>query len=168
MAGAMMGTSALLGWMDSSHPPPVRALSSEETLWLARSLVADDLAIRQQQWGSIEILAAPATSSASFLTARADRAEHHFCVDLDGLPSRTMRWSRQVACAAPPCAVKIEVARGDGGQSMSRAQWNSVRALIAALHDAVAAEGDLFPVRLQDEWAEVYNLEPGTASRWFP
>jgi len=169
LAGAMTLTSAMLGWIDRTPPTSLPQPSFDVALRLARSLVTRDVDIRRELWGRVEILAGPAkTASASLLTATASPAAYHFHVDLDGWPSRTRRWFHQEELAGHPRSVRIQVARRDESEAMSQAQWNSVRALVAALGGAVAAQGASLPVRLQTEWGQDYIVEPDRLQRTAP
>ncbi len=185
LVGAMTAASALLGWIDPYAgarfqsrtsglraaafrlQPDARSLwpeysrshnpSSDTALSLARSLVADDVVVREGQWNDVEILAWPVmTTSAPLLAATANRNEYHFRIDLEGRPSRTSRWSRQEAFAGYPHTVRIQIACREGHQPMSPAQWHCLRALFAALDEAIAPAGMRLPVRLQAEWTQVY------------
>lgn len=190
LVGSMTGTAALLAWMDPSAPLTAEAPPFEVLLGEARSLVTDDVVVLEDRWDDVEILAGPGrTASASFLTARADiggaprNSEHHFHVDLKGRASRTPRWSRQEGSTDGKRTVSIRVMPADPDQPMSRVQWNSVRALITALSKATGRRvalrrSDLddrqdqsrpaglstpaLTVRLEEPWARVYGLEPGT------
>ena len=188
LVGAMTAASALLGWIDPHTgarfqsrtsglraeafrlQPDARSLwpeyrrsdsaSSDTTLRLARSLVADDVMVREGQWRDVEILAGPVmTASAPLLAATANRDEYHFHIGLKGRPTRTSRWSRQEAFAGYPHTVRIQVARREEHQPTLPSQWHCVRALFAALDEAIAPAGMPLPVRLQAEWAQVYAAD---------
>ena len=167
---AMIATSALLGWIDPSLPRQANAHSLEMTSRLSHALVTDGLVTHRQEWSRIEISAGPVgETSALFLTARPERQDYHFLVDLDGRPSRTPHWVRQEDPGGLRSqTVRIQVAREKNGRPMSRSQWHCVRALVSALREAVEAEGDSLPVRLQDEWAAVYGVDPVEAIRVEP
>jgi hypothetical protein len=111
----------------------------------------------------VKILAGPAMSdSPTFLTATADRSACHFLIDDAGRTSRTARWLRQEASQSDPGTVRIQVARGgETRQAMTRTQWRCLQALIAAVRNVVATESATLPVRLHEEWAKAYGLEPG-------
>lgn len=184
LAGAMTGTAVLLAWMDPSAPLTAETPPFEVLLSHARSLVTDNVVVLDDRWDDVEILAGPGrTASTSFLAARADargarrKGDHHFQVDLEGRASRTPRWSRQEGSSRRRRTVSIRVARADPDQPMSRAQWNSVRALVTALSEAAGRTGladrpdqsrpaglltPALTVRLAEPWANVYGIEPGT------
>jgi hypothetical protein len=164
LAIAMLSTSALLGWIDPSQPARASALPRDMAMSLARSAVLEGLVIHGQQWSNIEIAAGPAAqTSGQFLTARSERNDCHFLVDLDGRPSRTQRWIRQDGSPGHSSTVTIRVAHVADGEPMSRAQWYGVRALVTALRDARNAEGKPLPIHLRKEWTAVYGVEPGEA-----
>ncbi len=169
LVGAMTGTSALLGWIDPSPAIRAEAPPLETVLRQARSLVTADVVIREAQWRKIEILAGPASAgSAAYLTATAYHSTYHFHVDLEGRPTRASGWSYQHSFDEQPRAVRVQVACWKPHQPMSRAQWQSVRALIAELREAIATQGMDLPVCLEQEWAEVYGLEAGTSLQITP
>ena len=97
----------------------------------------------------------------AFLTATASRDQHHFRVELDGRLSSTTRQHRCEPTGDDACAVRVEIARPEERQAMSRAQWNSLRALITALHEAANRADPAWPVTFDETWAKVYGLEPG-------
>lgn len=155
---AMTGSAAWLGWIDPSVPHVAEAPAFDVVLRYARSLVTDNVVIRNNRWHSVEIVAGPARAvRPAFLAATSSAAEHHFRVDLNGRASRTTRWSRQEASPGGTDRVRIQVARTKPGQPMSRAQWRCVQALITAL-----SEGVVLSVHLGDEWAQTYGMKPGT------
>jgi len=163
LAGAMMGTSALLGWMDPAPVPPVAGIPVREVALLARSLVTDGLTKRAGGWQGVEIAASPPMAlPGQFLAASAEADDYHFYVGLDGVPNRATRWTRQEGCDKYPNIVRVEVARRAAGQPMSRCQWLAVRALISSLGETVAAGEPGLPVHLDAEWAETYGLAPGS------
>jgi len=163
LVGAMTGTAAWLGWIDPSEPLPPEAPSFDVILRDAQSLVADDVALHKNRWHAVEILAGPDTSgSPTFLAATADRSVCHFFIDDAGRASRTTRWLRQEASRGSPGTVRIQVARSEKRQAMTRTQWRCLQALIAAVRDVVATERVALPVHLHDEWAKAYGLEAGT------
>lgn len=163
LVGAMTGTAALLGWIDPSEPLLPEAPSFDAVLRDAQSLVADGVALHKDRWHAVKILAGPAGSdSPTFLAATADRSACHFLIDDAGRTSRTARWLRQEASQSDPGTVRIQVARGgETRQAMTRTQWRCLQALIAAVRNVVATESDALPVRLHEEWAKAYGLEPG-------
>lgn len=162
LVGAMTGTAAWLGWIDPSEPLPPEAPSFDMVLRDAQSLVADDVALHKDRWHAVEILAGPATSGTpTFLAATADRSACHFLIDDAGRTARTVRWLRQEASRSSPGTVRIQVARGERRQAMTRTQWRCLQALIAAVRKATATQNTDFPVRLHEEWAKAYGLEPG-------
>ena len=161
LVGAMTLTSALLGWIDPSQPAAYLPPSFETLLSSARLLVGENVRVEPDRWSEAEILAGPvAGAAAPFLAATADKSSSHFLVDLDGRVVRTRRWSRQQAAGMRPGTIEIQIARRRTDQPMSRAQWYAVRALITALHEAVASQQPALPVRVQQAWAEVYDLAP--------
>jgi hypothetical protein len=164
LAGAMMGTSALLGWIDPSPTAPAAPISAEEVIQLTRSLVTDGLTLRADQWQDIEIVADPPGGlPGQFLAASAESAEYHFHIGLDGVPRRAAQWTRQEGCDGQWRTVRVQVARRGVGQPMSRGQWLSVRALVSSLGQAVATNEAPLPVHLDREWAETYGFSPGSA-----
>ncbi len=170
LVGAMTGTAALLGWIDPSEPLPPEAPPFDVILRDAQSLVSDDVALHKDRWHAVKILAGPVTSdSPTFLAATADRSKCHFLIDDRGRTSRTARWLRQEASLSDPGTVRIQVARGGEKtrQAMTRTQWRCLQALIAAVRNVAAAESAALPVRLHEEWAKAYGLEPG-ATLAFP
>jgi hypothetical protein len=148
LVGAMTGTAALLGWIDPSEPLPPEPPSFDAILRDAQSLVADDVALHKDRWHAVKILAGAAMrDSPTFLTATADRSACHFLIDDAGRTSRTAQWLRQEASHSDPGTVRSQVA--------------CLQALIAAVRNVVATESATLPVRLHEEWAKAYGLEPG-------
>ena len=163
LVGAMMGTSALLGWIDPSPTAPAAPISTEEVIQLTSSLVTDGLTLRADQWQDIEIAAGPpGDPPGQFLAASAESAEYHFHIGLDGVPHRAAQWTRQEGCDGQWHTVRVQVARRGIGQPMSRGQWLSVRALVSSLGQAIAVNELSLPVHLDGEWAETYGLAPGS------
>ena len=159
---AMTGTSTLLGWIDPSPPLTAETPSYGAVLRAARSLVTADVAASQVEWRKVEILAGGAApGSTTFLAATTDRPRSHFRVDLLGRITRTSRWARQQVFDDAPGTVRIEVAHRREGQAMGRAQWHGVQALVTAVDEAFESPGRGLGVHLQEEWAAVYDLEPG-------
>jgi hypothetical protein len=144
LAGAMTGTASLLAWIDPSPSIPTAALTHEELLWAARSLVFDSVVIQPAQWRTVEVVEGPSMRGPGVaLTAGADLNESHFYIDDEGRPSRASRWDRQVAPSNAPHAIRIEIATDDTEPSPSPAQQHSVQALLDALNDAVSARHPL-------------------------
>ena len=169
LAAAMTGTSALLGWIDPSPPIQTEILPFEKALGQARALVGADVTISQARWRKIEITAGPPlVDSAAYLTAKADQARYHFHVDLEGQTTRASNWPRQRFFDEQPRTVRVQVACRKAHHPMSRVQWQSVQALIAALHEIAASEGVALPVHLETGWAEVYGLDPSTSLQIAP
>ncbi len=159
---AMSGTSALLGWMDPSPAVSLRPLTIETALHEARSVVAASPWIVGEPWERIEVLAGePTEAIPAFLAATALRDHHHFRVELDGRLSRTTGRHRCEPAGDDACSVRVEIARPEERQAMSRAQWNSLRALITALHEAANRVDPAWLVTFDEAWAKVYGLEPG-------
>lgn len=139
LAGAMTGTASLLAWIDPSPSIPTAALTYEEQLLAARSLVFDSVAIQPAQWRTVEVVEGPSMRGQGLaLTAGVDLNESHFYIDDDGRPSRAHRWDRQVAPSSAPHTIRIEVAHDDTQTFLSLAQQNSVQALLDALNEAVS------------------------------
>ena len=144
LAGAMTGTASLLAWIDPSPSIPTAALTHEELLWAARSLVFDSVAIQPAQWRTVEVVEGPSMRGPGVaLTAGADLSEFHFYIDDEGRPSRADRWDRQVAPSNAPHTIRIEIATDDTAPSPSPAQQQSVQALLDVLNDAVSARRPL-------------------------
>jgi len=144
LAGAMTGTASLLAWIDPTSSIPTAALTHEELLSTARSLVLDNVAIQPARWRTVEVVEGPSMRGPGMaLTAGADLNESHFYVDDDGRPSRASRWNRQVAPSNAPHTIRIEVAADDTEPSPSPAQQQCVEALLDALNDAVSAQHPL-------------------------
>ena len=144
LAGAMTGTASLLAWIDPSPSIPTAALTHEELLSTARSLVFDSVAIQPAQWRTVEVVDGPSMRSQGVaLAAGADLKESHFYIDDEGRPSRSSRWDRQVAPSNAPHTIRIEIATDDTEPSPSPAQQHSVQALLDALNDAVSARRPL-------------------------
>lgn len=142
LAGAMTGTASLLAWIDPSPSIPTAALTHEELLWAARSLVFDSVAIQPAQWRTVEVVEGPSMRGQGLaLTAGADLSESHFYIDDDGRPSRANRWDRQVAPSNAPHTIRIEIATDDS--EPSPAQQHGVQALLDALNEAVLARHPL-------------------------
>ncbi len=161
LAGAMMGTSALLGWMDPSPPSTAVAIPAEQVALLANALVGDGVETGAVGWQEVKITAGSLLEvGGQFLAASAEQADYHFYVGVDGVPRRGSRWTRQEGCDTYSCTVRIQVARRAAGQPMSRSQWLAVRAIVSSLDEVVAANGPPLVVHLDDEWAETYGLSP--------
>ena len=144
LAGAMTGTASLLAWIDPSPSIPTAALTHEELLWAARSLVFDSVAIQPAQWRTVEVVEGPSMRGPGMaLTAGTDLSESHFYIDDEGRPSRASRWNRQVAPSNAPHTIRIEIAHNDTQTFPSPAQQNSVQTLLDALNEAVAARHPL-------------------------
>ena len=154
---AMTATSALLGFIDPSKPVDVEPPSFASVLPVARELVAGNVDLRRDHWRGVEVLAGPTASK--FLTATAAEPDLHFVIDVDGRLHRTAEWSRQDPRSLRPRPIRIQVARRGEHEPMSRSQWHGVRALVAAIHEAVAAEQSVVEVRFEAEWATIYGLE---------
>ncbi len=162
LVAAMSATSALLGWMDPSPAVPLRPLTIETALHEARSIVAESPWIAGEPWERIEVLAGASSEAVpAFLTATASRDRHHFRVELDGRLSSTTNRHRCEPATDDACAVRVEIARPEERQVMSRAQWNSLRALITALYEAANRANPACPVTFDETWAKLYGLEPG-------
>jgi len=149
LAIAMMGTTALLGWIDPSPPIRARAVPDSQLLPLARSLVADDVSVQFARWRAVEILTNGRAVAPVLLTATFDEADYHFLVDVHGRPSRTDCWRYQRPTPHSPDAVRIQVATVEQSDGVSAAQAGSVRALVAALREAAARKGLELPVHIE-------------------
>jgi hypothetical protein len=148
--------------MDPSPAVSLRPLTIETALHEARSVVAGNLWIAGEPWARIEVLAGASNEAMqTLLTATASRDQHHFRVELDGRLSSTTRGHCNEPTGDDACALRVEIARPEGRQAMSRAQWNSLRALITALHEAANRAEPAWPVTFDATWAKVYGLEPG-------
>jgi len=141
LAGAMTGTASLLAWIDPSHSIPTAALTHEELLQAARSIAFDNVAIRPDQWRTVEVVEGPSMRGQGVaLTAGADLGESHFYIDDEGRASRTSRWDRQLPPADAPHTIRIEIAADDADLSPSPVQQHSIRALLDALNEALSAQ----------------------------
>ena len=173
LAVAMTVSAVWLGWIDPSAPLSGDPPAFEVVLDQVRSLVVEDVPIHKDLWQEVEIVAGPGeVAGGALLAARADRGRCHFRIDLEGRVSRTPRWRSQEPLG-DHCVI-VSVSQADRHSEMSRAQFDGLRGLLVALRDATSAQDrpltsggsskDVqdFPVRVQDEWAHVYGLEPGT------
>lgn len=174
---AMTATAAWLGCIDPSAPITPELQAYDVVQRNTRSLVVDDVTIHKGKWQGVDIVAArDPMSSGALLAARFDRSRYHFRIDLDGTATRTRRWERQEVSDFGEGAVIIGLARAPELPGMSRAQWQCLGALLAALR-ATTRETDLtqrldgevsdpdeekLPVRVQEEWAKIYGLPAGS------
>jgi hypothetical protein len=169
----MTVSAVWLGWIDPSAPISADPPSFEVVLDRVRSLVVDGVPIHKDLWQEVEMIAEPRESAGgALLAARADRGRCHFRIDLAGRVSRTPRWRSQESLGDH--TVVVSVSQADPHSEMSRAQFDGLRGLLVALRDAAAVRdrpltsGGLsedtldLPVRVQEEWARVYGLKPGT------
>ena len=169
LVAAMTGTSVLLGWIDPAPSPTIPVLSAAQIRGLAVKAVSDADFVRHDQWRSVEVLAVSAIPARSRrLAAATTRTDHHFRVDVNGRPSSTHAWIRQLASATPPTAVAIQVVRRGQNQPMTPPQWNCVRELIIELSDRLGSDNPQLPVRLHDDWADAYSVIPETALHLTP
>lgn len=160
---AMCGTSALLSWIDPAPTPTSQALSVEQVDRFAADVVAEAGLIRLDHWTSVDVLAqANSFGNATLLAAEPNRTECHFRIDPHGRPFATEAWIGQTVSTENPSAIAIEVSRRGAGQPMTPAQWRCVRSLIAAVSDRLALGGPALPMRLHDDWSDVYSFFPGT------
>ena len=162
LVAAMTGTSVLLGWMDPSPRPVSDAPSPSEIERWARLVVGVESGIDLQtgRWDDIEIVPAPGSpAGGSMLAAGHGSTSYHFHVDRRGRPTRAKRWREQAATDGLPHTVRIEVAPLAGAQPLSTVQCFCVRALVAALNDALASGGPSLPVRLPPAWEDVIDIE---------
>lgn len=169
----MTVSAVWLGWIDPSAPLSADPPSFEVVLNQVRLLVVEDVSIHKGLWQEVELVAGLSeVAGGALLAARADRGRCHFRIDLDGRVSRTPRWRKQEPLG-DHCVI-VSVSQDDNHSAMSRAQFDGLRGLLVALRDATSAQDrprtsggpsedapDL-PVRVHEEWARVYGLEPGT------
>ena len=154
---ATSGTATLLAWMEPLQAAAPFGCVPDETLRLARRTVSEDVFVRKDIWLDIEL--APATASLQHaFTAASPSAGWHFNVDSNGRPSRGRAWQTQWAAGDAPRTVRISISTPGRGNEMSQAQWQSVRALIAALAETLGSETAPMPVHLDHDWAQFYNL----------
>lgn len=140
LVGAMTGTASLLAWIDPSPSIPNAALTHEELLLAARSLVFDGVAIQPSKWRTVEVVPGPSMRGQGVtLAAGADPGESHFYIDDEGRLSRADRWDRQLAASNALHTIRIEIAQDNTRPSPSPAQSSSVQALLDVLEEAVSA-----------------------------
>ena len=161
LVGAMTGASVLLGWMDPSRQLAGSQPSPGEIERLARMVVGLDSGIDLQEgrWDDIEVVTPPGPiAGGSMLAAGKATTVYHFHIDRRGRPIRTQRWRAQAAVDGLPHTVRIQVTPPLGTRPASPAQCSCIRALVAALNEALAPGGPSLPVRLPQGWEPVIDI----------
>ena len=165
---AMTGTSVLLGWMAPSPTnggdrPDAQYLN--EITQLAYAVVSDDVAVVDDRWHKIYVVTdATADPGGRLLAAQADTVPWHFFVDRDGHPARAPSWYEQRAPADSPNTVHIQVAPARQGTAQALLQRLGVRALVAALNEAIPAERAPLPVTLPQTWRSLPRAGSGKSA----
>jgi len=155
LAGAMTSTAVFLHWLDPSLASPAQALPVSEITALARSVVADSVEIRQDQWQDVAVIPASEKEGDGVpLAASPDSVTCHFYVDHSGRPSRARGWTRQTPPDDAPHTIRIQIARIRGAiEFPTDQQWLAIRGLVSAL-DAVLAQKGRLPIVVQSGSSE--------------
>lgn len=161
----MTGTSALLGWMDPTTPQAADTRTLHVVLEDARRAVADDITLVRGRWSGVAVLAGRVVEGPGrYLAAKApSTAAYHFEIDPAGHVRRTRDWVEQNVFPDDAGSIRVHILRHRADTPMSRAQWDSVRALVNALRECPASAGQGFPVRLDATWGGIYGLAPDRA-----
>ena len=160
---AMSGTSALLGWIDPSNPQDPIERPFSQVLADVQTLVWESLDPQHSDWQRLAVIGEPpAANRTTLLAAIAGEADSHFRVAMDGGLTRTGVWIDQGVFAPDSRDVRVSLARRDAESPMTRAQWNTVRALAISLEATRAPSSPGFPVFLRAPWSAIYDVASDT------
>ncbi|MFQ5490876.1 MAG: hypothetical protein ACE5GE_09165, partial [Phycisphaerae bacterium] len=151
LALSMIGGTLLLAWLEPLPPAADGNTTHQNPLLTrrqAREAVGNRFVESMPPWAGIEVLALHQDQpSANLLTARAPRKDLHFLVGLNGQLQPLPAWQRQ-DLRLNDGMIRIGLAASGEGKHIPRAQWEALRALLAALEARIDSGEALLPVRM--------------------